>query len=131
MGEHTPAPSPGRSYYGFVLYLLGWTGIIIYLVWAVVPHPYLAALGLTYIPAPYWAVAFPSMIIMLLVIFVFCIYPAINFTLALQPNDIRNITDSKAVSEEDYPQIMECAVPPVYDLQISQVCRALYSRDLN
>lgn len=126
MGEHTPAPTPGRSYYGFVLYLLGWTGIITYLVWAIVPHTYLAILGLTYIPQSYWAVAFPSVIIMLLVIFVFFIYPAINFTLAIQPDDIRNITDNKAVNEDDYPESMECAVPPVYDLHISKVCRALY-----
>lgn len=126
MGEHTPAPSPGRSYYGFVLYLLGWVGIITYLLWAIIPHRYLAALGLTYIPQPYWALAFPSVIIMLLVIFVFFIYPAVNLMLAVQPHDIRNITDSKAIKEEDYPEGRECAVPPVYDLPISQVCRALY-----
>ncbi|ROT63376.1 phosphatidylinositol N-acetylglucosaminyltransferase subunit P-like [Penaeus monodon] len=126
MGEHTPAPSPGRSYYGFVLYLLGWAGIISYLAWALIPHSYLAALGLTYIPQPYWALAFPSVIITLVLIFVFFIYPSLNLILALPPHDIRNITDNMAMREEDYPRVEEYGVPPVCDLPISQVCRALY-----
>ncbi|XP_047482954.1 phosphatidylinositol N-acetylglucosaminyltransferase subunit P-like [Penaeus chinensis] len=109
MGEHTPAPSPGRSYYGFALYLLGWAGIISYLAWALIPHSYLAALGLTYIPQPYWALAFPSVIITLVLIFVFFIYPSLNLILALPPHDIRNITDNMAMREEDYPRVEEYA----------------------
>lgn len=126
MGEHTPAPSPGRSYYGFVLYLLGWAGIVIYLVWALVPHSYLANLGLTYMPQPYWALALPSVVIMLLLVFVFFIYPAINFMLAPPPDDMRTITDSKAIQKEDYEGTGPYDVPPVYDLPISEVCRVLY-----
>lgn len=125
MGEHTPAPSPGRSYYGFVLYLLGWACIVTYLIWAMVPHSYLSALGLTYIPQPYWALALPSVMITLVFSFVFVIYPSINFMLVLRPHDLRNITDSMALKEEDYPH-EEFTVPPVYDLDISQVCRALH-----
>ncbi|KAK7071148.1 hypothetical protein SK128_009758 [Halocaridina rubra] len=126
MGEHTPAPSPGRSYYGFVLYLIGWACIFTYLLWAFVPHKYLSAFGLTYIPQPYWALAVPSVMITLILVFVFLIYPSINFLLAVPPHDIRNITDKMALKEEDYPNVGGFTVPPAYDLDISKVCRVLY-----
>lgn len=126
MGEHTPAPSPGRSYYGFVLYLLGWSGIGCYLVWAFVPHTYLAAFDLTYLPQPYWALALPSVMITMLLIFVFLVYPAINFMLVSPPHALQNITDSKSIRMEEYSQANDYDVPPAYDLDISQVCRELY-----
>lgn len=126
MGEHTPAPSPGRSYYGFVLYLLGWSGICCYVVWALVPHTYLASFDLTYVPQSYWALALPSVMIMLLLIFVFFTYPAINFMLVSPPHDLQNITDSKSIKLEEYSEAHEYDVPPAYDLDISQVCRKLY-----
>lgn len=126
MGEHTPAPSPGRSYYGFVLYLLGWSGIGCYIVWAFVPHKFLASFDLTYVPQPYWALALPSVIIMMLLTFVFFVYPAINFMHVSVPNDLNNIIDSKSIKMEEYPQAKEFDVPPAYDLDISQVCRELY-----
>ena len=124
--EHTPAPSPGRSYYGFVLYLIGWSSIIAYLVWALVPHDTLALLGITYLPQPYWALAFPSIIIVGLFSFVFFIYPAINLTLVVPPDSLSVITDSHSISLNCYSKT-EFSVPPVYDMHISEVCRTLYN----
>ena len=125
--EHTPAPSPGRSYYGFVLYLIGWAAIISYLIWALVPHKILSLLNVTYLPQPYWALAFPSIIITGLFSFVFFVYPAINLTLAVPPHHLQTICDSYSIPASHYSENAEFSVPPVYDLPISQVCRTLYS----
>lgn len=123
----TPAPSSGRSYYGFVLYLFGWGSLLAYLVWALVPHNYLATIGLTYLPQPYWAVALPSLIITLLLAFVFLIYPSINFLLTVSPGDMRTLVDSHTVSLNQNTDMEKCGVPPAYDLPLTEVCRNLYT----
>lgn len=126
MPEHTPTPSVGRAFYGFAIYLIGWALIVLYLCWAFVPHAYLEEIGITYIPQPYWVLAVPSFIVTLLLLFVFCIYPAINMTLVVPPNDIRTLRDRFSISEQDYEDLGNCSVPPIYDIHISEVCRNLY-----
>ncbi|CAI4229215.1 unnamed protein product [Auanema sp. JU1783] len=55
----TPAPHPARGVYGFALYIVSWCLLICYLFWAIVPTPILNRLGITYVPAKYWAIAGP------------------------------------------------------------------------
>jgi len=123
----TPAPSSGRSYYGFVLYLFGWGSLLAYLVWALVPHTYLATIGLTYLPQPYWAVAAPSLLITLLLTFMFLIYPSINLLLTVPPDDLRTLVDVHTVSLHQQTNMDKCGVPPAYDLPLTEVCRSLYT----
>uniref|UniRef100_A0A2P2HWT4 Phosphatidylinositol N-acetylglucosaminyltransferase subunit P-like n=1 Tax=Hirondellea gigas TaxID=1518452 RepID=A0A2P2HWT4_9CRUS len=187
--NQTPAPTPGRSYYGFLLYILGWLGILCYLIWAVVPHCYLHQVGITYIPQRYWAVAIPSLLIGGVLFFITLVYPGINLMLTVPPHDMRNLEDDQTIRRESYsdqdfylPKLMQnkkymlyrhrkscskqsdkseenifknnqssikskqfkkptvynrmkeskqkqsnyASVPPVYDLQISEVCHVLY-----
>lgn len=63
---HTPNPHPGRGVYGFVLYLFSWILFIIYLLWAFVPDWLLKSLHLTYLPAKYWAILSPLLILLII-----------------------------------------------------------------
>ncbi|XP_047101131.1 uncharacterized protein LOC124719961 isoform X2 [Schistocerca piceifrons] len=46
MPEHTPAPTPARAVYGFVLYLASVTSAALFLLWAYVPPDVASSLGL-------------------------------------------------------------------------------------
>ena len=58
---------PTYEYYGFVLYLTSFLVFLMYLLWAYLPSPFLHALGITYYPDRWWALAIPAWIVMLLI----------------------------------------------------------------
>ncbi|CAJ0959667.1 unnamed protein product, partial [Mesorhabditis belari] len=66
---HTPNPHPARGIYGFALYIFGWIGLIVYLIWAIVPTPILESFGITYVPAKAWVVVVPLGIFLLTILF--------------------------------------------------------------
>lgn len=104
MPEHTPAPTPSRSVYGFVLYLCSKTFFILYVVWTVIPESWFAAINITYLPQRYWAVVIPIFLLTVLAIFAFAIYPSLNLCLTPNINDVRTIKEyskkRKIVTEE-------------------------------
>jgi len=136
--HQTPAPLPGRSFYGFALYVASWTAILAYLTWALVPHAYLSGLGITYLPHRLWGVLFPAIVVGAVVGFVSLVYPALNWLLTASTSDVRSLQDQHTLRREHYDskdfdwqkelteQEKEAAVPPVYDMDISQVSRMLY-----
>ncbi|WKX95935.1 hypothetical protein Q1695_012413 [Nippostrongylus brasiliensis] len=67
---HTPNPLPARGIYGFALYISSCCFLVLYILWAVVPTPILRSLGISYVPAKYWAIAIPSIIVVLITSFV-------------------------------------------------------------
>lgn len=126
MPEHSPSPTPERAVYGFVLYLGTYFGLGLYFIWACVPEEWLHSIGITYLPQRYWVLAGP---IYLCVAFVFAVlfYIAYNFTITLPPDSINTITDQHAqyINEEKI-SVPLGSVPPLYDIPLSQVNRALY-----
>ncbi|CAB3411274.1 unnamed protein product [Caenorhabditis bovis] len=52
---HLPGPHPARGIYGFALYITAWCGLVIYVLWAVLPVQFLNRLGITYFPSKLWA----------------------------------------------------------------------------
>lgn len=75
---YTPAPAPSRAIQGLFLYLSCRCAFIIYLIWIVVPDPWLKHLGLAFLPHKYWAVALPVLVCVLLAFTAFLIYPALG-----------------------------------------------------
>lgn len=125
MPEHTPAPTPSRAVYGFVLYLGCYSAFALCLVWAVIPDSFLHSLGLTYLPQKYWAVAIPIHVGLAVALFAAIIYPAINLNMTPPFDDPRTVTDPHALRLQD-EMVSEGGIPPVSDIPISQVCRHLY-----
>lgn len=58
---------PTYEYYGFVLYLASTLAFAMYILWSYLPSPFLHAMGITYYPNRWWALAIPAWIVMLLI----------------------------------------------------------------
>jgi len=93
MPEHTPAPTPSRAVYGFVMFLSFNIFFVVYLIWALVPESYFEQIGIDFLPQRHWAVSVPIYILTVLFVFAFCIYPSLGLLMTPHLNDIRTITD--------------------------------------
>lgn len=104
MPEHTPAPTPHRAVYGFAVFLLFKTLLILYLFWAFVPDDFLEnRLGLTYLPDKYFAMILPMVVMMGLMFFAFLIYPALNLSITADVDDISTIRDKYSIRRCQFP----------------------------
>lgn len=152
MPEHTPAPTPARSLYGFFMYLFSNTALGIYCIWAFTPDYYLHQLNIYYYPQKYWATAIPIQGLVALNIFVFLIYPATNLICTPNIDATNTIIDPFSLSKStkkynkcstlscicldeskcyintfnSMPECEDNTVPPLYDLDIRDVCKKLY-----
>jgi len=98
MPEHTPAPTPHRAVYGFAVFLMFKTLLILYLFWAFVPDDFLEnALGLTYLPDKYFAMFLPMVVMVALMFFAFLIYPALNLSITADVDDVSTIKDKYSI----------------------------------
>lgn len=122
--EHTPFPSPERAIYGFVLYLGSFICLVLYICWAFIPDPWLHSVGFTYYPQKYWAVALPAYVIVLVLLGYFT-YIASVFINTPSLDSLSIVTDEYALSADDKP-LPQDAIPPLYDIHVSQVTRQLY-----
>jgi len=116
--QHSPAPTPSRAVYGFLLYLISNFMLISYFVWALVPDPLLAALGLDFLPQKYWAVALPLFLSLVFFIFLVVVYPSLGRL--RNPGNCDFATDRHTISRESIASDLDggCAggVPPIYDI---------------
>lgn len=155
MPEHTPAPTPSRAVYGFVMYLGFKFFFILYLVWAYVPHSWFEAIGITYLPKRYWALAIPVFLLSVLTVFAFVIYPSLGLCMTPNWDDLRTIQDLKSkrnvfyadkggkhkkdkcscmeeklCHREEFLKIKDGfpakRIPPLQDLKITDVSELLY-----
>lgn len=155
MPEHTPAPTPSRAVYGFVMYLAFRLIFILFLIWVYVPTHWLKSLGITYLPSSYWALAVPIFMLTTLTVFAFVIYPSLGLLMTPNDNDLRVIQDSKSkihkpklehsipscttactcknlenCKKKEFDQIKhllsENSIPPLQILNITDVSKNLY-----
>jgi len=125
MAEASPSPSPERAAYGFVLYLSAWVCLAVYLTWAYIPDSWLHAVGLTYWPQKYWAVAAPIYLTVALIFAIF-LYVALNLTITPAFDSRYTITDEHARSVRTDDRLPAGAIPPIEDIPITEVNRVLY-----
>lgn len=124
MPEHSPAPTPSRSIFGFVMYLGSLMCIFMYLAWAYVPMKWLQAVGITSAPQKYWAIALPTFLLTVGFTAVFCIYPGINFMITLPFNSIFTIKDEDS---HPLPKNIPCgSIPPAADISIADISQVLH-----
>ncbi|KAL5013795.1 hypothetical protein ScPMuIL_008065 [Solemya velum] len=124
MPEHSPSPTPERAIYGYVLYLAAYVFFGVYIVWAYIPGDWLNAIGLTYWPQKYWAVSFPvyGCVAFLLA---YPIYFGIILLNTPPLDSINLITDSHA-QPAGRKAVIADSIPPIADMDISDVNRQLY-----
>lgn len=120
----SPSPTPIRAIYGFVLYLAAYVIFVVYVVWAYVPDGWLDAIGLSYWPQKYWAVAVPCYLCMLWLL----AYPAWFGYIHLCTAHL----DSTDLIRDEFTQaprkdiLSKDSTPPLADISISEVNRGLY-----
>lgn len=101
MPEHTPAPSPARSLYGFFMYLFFKTLFFVYCAWAFIPDEHLNYFNIEYYPIKYWATAVPIECLVGLTLFAFIVYPSTNLMLVPSIDDVRTIQDKHTQYQAD------------------------------
>uniref|UniRef100_A0A182P0T6 L antigen family member 3 n=1 Tax=Anopheles epiroticus TaxID=199890 RepID=A0A182P0T6_9DIPT len=97
MPEHTPAPTPGRAIYGFVLFFLFKTLFFLYVLWAFVPTDWFDRLGLTYLPDKYFALFIPILALVAVTLFAFLIYPLLALSMMPDVDDRVTIADGSTI----------------------------------
>jgi phosphatidylinositol glycan class P protein len=118
--EHSPAPTPIRAVYGFVLFLLGTSTLILYFAWALLPEALLDTLGLSFLPQKYWAVAIPIYAGVVFVTFVTVVYPSLGMCITPTHDDIRNVIDEYSIYKHSTQLDNPKAVPVVSDLSLEE-----------
>eukprot|EP00903_Cladosiphon_okamuranus_P008125 g7826.t1 len=119
--------------YGFAGWIASLVAYALYLVWAYVPESTLQALGITYYPSKYWAIAIPSAIFVTWSVAVL-VYIAVNFMSTAPLDSFDTITDMHAkpvvdrstIWEEDGSPDSASRVPNIGDIDMSTVNRVLY-----
>ncbi|XP_063409718.1 phosphatidylinositol N-acetylglucosaminyltransferase subunit P-like [Mytilus trossulus] len=123
MPEHSPSPTPERAIYGFVLYLLSYVIFFTYVIWAYVPDEWLYAIGLTYLPQKYWAIALPTFAcVTFLLAFPFYMGIILIQTPSLSSHSVSTDSYTRRRPSEDIP---EDAIPPLYDLTTEEINQML------
>jgi len=120
--EHSPAPTPSRAVYGFVLYLLSNFCLVLYFVWALVPDSLLFKIGIDFFPQKYWAVTIPLFLSFFFLVFVFIIYPSLGRLHCTGMDNSGQMTDKHAISRQAMEkELIDGGVPPVYDMSLEDI----------
>ncbi|KAK9452933.1 PIG-P-domain-containing protein [Dipodascopsis uninucleata] len=123
------AVPPEREYFGFALYVSSTFAFIVYILWAFLPQSVLHSLNIYYYPSRWWALAFPSFTVMLIV-YVYVALLSYNVEI-MTPNleSLCTLTDEYAVVSKDKRYLWKSS-DGVWDLPIEIVNYVLYaSRD--
>lgn len=155
---NAPSPTPSRAVYGFIFHLSFKLMFIIYLIWSIIPEDWFRSIGITYLPKRYWAVIVPIYLLTVLTIFAFVIYPSLGLIMTPSINSTDTIFDSHSLKPSNVQinynndsnkkccekattckmkkffkgfdnTFIEKSVPPISDLNISEVSKHLYYED--
>ncbi|KAJ6822129.1 phosphatidylinositol N-acetylglucosaminyltransferase subunit P-like isoform X1 [Iris pallida] len=115
-------PKSGEVY-GFVGSITTVIATVVYLVWAYTPEPWLHALGITYYPSKYWAIAIPAFP-MVTVVLGLVFYLGLNFMITPPPTSYNTMFDeysresSSIISSEVGG---EKPIEPISDIGIDKI----------
>ncbi|DBB10161.1 TPA: hypothetical protein ACH3X3_001741 [Trebouxia sp. C0006] len=117
--------------YGFTAWITTGVAYGAFLCWAYIPERCLQALGISYYPDKYWALAVPSWICVA-VVAAYWAYESWNESLVPPLESLSNIQDvySKSPANLGLPSIVQdCSdsVPPLADADMSIISRYMYS----
>ncbi|KAL5606413.1 hypothetical protein BROUX41_002830 [Berkeleyomyces rouxiae] len=144
---------PTYEYYGFVLYLFSSLCFLTYLLWAFLPSPFLHALGITYYPDRWWALAMPTFLVVTLV-YIYVALAAYNTEILTLPltavetviddaaqvamadaagslRDGSRMTSAKMDVMKGYGELAAIwseGTDAVMDIPLGAVCEVLYAR---
>lgn len=102
MSQSSPAPTPSRSIYGFVIYLIFTCLFLFYVLWAFIPSEYFELLGITDLPDKYFVLFMPVVILTATTIFAFFIYPSLSFIMTPNIDSIYTIRDESSIFRCSY-----------------------------
>ena len=92
--SHLMAKFNATGVYAFVAWIASMVVFVVFLLWAFSPRSVLNAIGITYYPSRYYAIALPAYMIVLLFL-VNMAYIGINLMMTLEPDDMCTIRDSQ------------------------------------
>jgi phosphatidylinositol N-acetylglucosaminyltransferase subunit P len=122
---HTPTST---EMYGFVSWLLSAAFFFTYLLWAYVPDVYFDAIGISYRPAKYWAIAIPAWLVATWVFYLTAAV-ALSFVNTKQIACIYTLRDEHSRPEATPQSQRESPagrIPAMGDIPISKVNQLLY-----
>ncbi|KAJ3044392.1 hypothetical protein HDV00_002284 [Rhizophlyctis rosea] len=116
-----------REYYGFVIYLSTIVGLILYLLWALLPDAILHSVGITYYPSRHWALVIPIWILGLIP-FITLMFLGHNLFITPSLDSLYTITDEFAnpMPASDFHKLSKDSVPDLQDIPIGVVSEYLY-----
>ncbi|KAI0319308.1 PIG-P-domain-containing protein [Amylostereum chailletii] len=140
-----PPPSPedrslAPEFYGFVAWSTTYLLFGLYLLWALLPDPWILALGVEWYPSREWALLVPAWTVVL-VLLTYATYFAMAIHGTPSFADLSTLTDTKALLPDpptdpsaspwtSYAGFADAGAPPeAYDIPIGLVNRVLYSDD--
>lgn len=99
---------------------------VLFLAWAFTPEETMRALGVTYYPAKWWALAAPSWLCAL-VVYVYVAYGSLNLLSVVPPASLRAVTDRDAALTHGRESPVPGGLPPAGDVPLSEVCALLHA----
>lgn len=140
-GEREPVvsgPKQGAKpteVYGFVGAISTLVAFVVFIIWAYLPESWLHAVGITYYPSRYWAMAIPSYL-MVAIFFICTFYTSLNYIATPPPHSLNTLFDehtrqpmkvlctSGSLGKEDQP------IDSLSDIPITTVNALLFDHKL-
>ncbi|KAF6153985.1 hypothetical protein GIB67_037689 [Kingdonia uniflora] len=123
---HGPKPS---EVYGFVGSITTVVAAVLFLIWAYTPERWLHAIGITYYPSRYWALAVPTYA-MVTVVLAMAFYIGMNFTVTPPPTSFNTIFDEHSREPSSFVTIVEGderPIDPISDIGIDLINDLMFS----